>query len=332
MMKGETTSELGRKHAVTLQNGQEINIERVTVLYRDQGLSSGFINTEYNHHYSKRKEQMKQIPGAKFASRKNEQLRESNERYEDFYRMGHFIDKLGKAPKGMSEKAASEWAAKEVRKYHFDYTDFTKAEKTVMLRAFPFYKWTRKALPLMSSMLFVKPGKMMAYPKIASGVSDSLMSTEDMDPDSDNGFMPNYQGYVPPFVNDLWAYQVAGEPGETGAFGRMATPQMDALNTAGSPVNSAWNLFNPVFKEPLEQLAGVNMGNMNLPMETGMDRIDSVAGNTPQTAQLNNLFKKMGLYGSDEDAAKVMNKDDLIRLLTGMGYYENAFPNPYEED
>ncbi len=97
-------------------------------------------------------------------------------------------------------------------------------------------------------------------------------------------------------------------------------------------MSGAINLLNPMFKEPLEQLAGVNMGNMNLPMENGQDRIDSLAGTTPQTAQLNNLFKKMGLYGSEEDAAAVMNKDDLIRLLTGMGYYENAFPNPREED
>jgi hypothetical protein len=322
----ETSEAIGKKHVVTLQNGTQLDVAKVHAYYRDQGLATGFINTEYRHHYNRFKEKMHSIPGVKFASNRNEGLRQFNENYEDFYRMAHFIDKLGKAPKGMGNKAAAEWAAKSVRKYHFDYTDFTHAEKAVMLRIFPFYKWTRKALPLMSSMMFAKPGKMMVYPKVMEGISESLVSSDDLSPEGEhNGFMPNYRGIVPSSIADMWSYQVAGDTGYDAEgqqnYFRMSTPQMDAMNNASNPVNAAESLLNPMFKFLPEQLKGETLG-MGLPIENDSDKVMEENGQVipNRLAHPMNMFP-LGSMITNMDRGD-MDQDAWIRLLTGMGYRE----------
>lgn len=302
---GETNSELGRKIVVRRPH-QQLSAERVAVLYKDQGLSSGFINTEYRHHYSKRREQIRAIPGTKKIGQMNDTLREKNESFEDFFRMGHFIDKLQKAPANLTDVKAAEWAAREVRKYHFDYSDFSRFEKVWMLRAFPFYKWTRKALPLMSSMMFLKPGKMMVYPKAMTAASEYATGTDDLS-GADQSFMPNYTGYVPSFVQDLWGYQV----GEN-EFARIATPQMDAMRGLSGPTGLAYDLLNPLAKVPLEQLEGHTMGNMNFTLDDSGDRIDHVMRTVPLGSIAVNI--KNGNF----------QKDDFIRALTGMGYYDTT--------
>jgi hypothetical protein len=316
---------IGKKHVVTLQNGTNVNVEKVHAWYRDQGLSTGFINTEYRHHYNAAKEKLHSIPGVQKISNANEGLRQFNENYEDFYRMAHFIDKLGKAPKGMSNFAAAEWAAKSVRKYHFDYTDFTHAEKATMLRIFPFYKWTRKALPLMSSMLFVKPGKMMAYPKAMEGMSEGLVSSDDLSPGEEhNGFMPNFYGVAPVNVTDMWAYQVSGEAGPDAhgdqRYLRMSTPQMDSLNGASDPQGLATSLFNPLFKVPIEQLQGETMSSMHLPVENKGDSVEGQEGDKGwfdgRIAHLLRQFPQTQVLANYESGK--FEDDDFLRLISGM--------------
>lgn len=335
-LKVESQKSIGSKHVVTLKNGDVIDAARAHDLYREHGLSTGFVNTEYRHHYSKAKENLRRVPGVKAVGRGNEGLREFAEDYEDFFRMGHFIDKLGKAPKGMSEFKAAEWAAKEVRKYHFDYTDFTKAEKTVMLRAFPFYKWTRKALPLMSSMMFVKPGKMMAYPKAMEGLSEGLVNSDDLSADDGhNGFMPNYMGIVPSTIADMWSYQVGGETGYDAqgdqSYLRMSTPQMDSLNGLSNPVNLAESLMNPLAKAAWEQGTGETL-SMGLPIanEDGIVDGKQVDNDNPspddkgflnnRTAHLLSMIPPGAILSNYERGD--LDSDALIRLLTGMGYRE----------
>ncbi len=322
----ETADKIGKKHAVTLQNGTNVNIADLHAWYADQGLSTGFINTEYRHHYNKTKERLHRVPGVQRLSNANEGLREFNENYEDFYRMAHFIDKLGKAPSSMSNQAAAEWAAKSVRKYHFDYTDFTKAEKVAMLRIFPFYKWTRKALPLMSSMMFVKPGKMMVYPKVMEGVSESLVASDDLSPGVDhNGFMPNYYGIVPSSIAEMWAYQVSGETGPdaegTQGYFRMQTPQMDSMGVLSHPEETAQGLLNPMLKGLIEQIKGETLG-MGLPVANADDTVEEEDGRliNNRWSHLLNMFPP-GAVATKMDRGD-MDSDALIRLLTGMGYNE----------
>jgi len=331
-LKVPSTAELGKKHVVTLKNGKVIDVVGAHRLYREHGLSTGFINTEYRHHYNRFKEKLHSVPGVQKISNANEGLRQFNENYEDFYRMAHFIDKLGKAPKGMSEFQAAEWAAKSVRKYHFDYTDFTHAEKAVMLRVFPFYKWTRKALPLMSSMLFVKPGKMMAYPKAMEGMSEGLVSSDDLSPGEEhNGFMPNYYGIAPSNVTSLWEYQVSGEAGPDAKgdqlYAAMSTPQMDSLNFLSSPQDGLYSLLNPLLKVPYEQALGETRGNMRLPVanEDGIVNGEQVDNDNPGEADkgfINNRYGHLlrtvppGQMLANFESGK-FDEVDLARILSG---------------
>ncbi len=71
---------------------------------------------------------------------------------EDNARIAHFIDRLRKGD-------TAEAAAMSVKKYLFDYGDLTDIERNVLNRAFFFYSWTRKNLPLQLHSLVTTPWK-----------------------------------------------------------------------------------------------------------------------------------------------------------------------------
>lgn len=336
-------SDIAKKTAAVLRNGTKINMEKATVLYFDQGLKTGFFNTERtaNSKFGKLAQRLREAPGTKQATKGHEKLREIGEGWEDHFRIAHFLDALEKAPRNMNELQAAEWAADKVRRYHFDYTDFTQFEKTVMLRVFPFYKWTRKAAPLMMTMLFTKPGKAMAYPKVMNAVSQGV-SSNDLTEADPNGFMPNYEGIVPEWMRDMWAYKIDEEDNAAqgqGTYFKLTTPQMDIYSQMGNPVGTASMLTNPLIKTPYEQLAGESFpgGNMDLKIEGGDKRIDQLMRQLPATSYLN---KEMRGRSSDEARASfasgvgIYKNDEMSQLMEGLrtgqigGEEPKEAPNP----
>lgn len=304
--------------------GHKLTPENVWVLYNDRGIKTGFFNTEFDNQYSMLGNKLRTNPVTSATSAGHVKMRSMGEWYEDYFRLAHFVHALERSPAKSLEKAA-DMAAAEVRKYHFDYTDFTNFEKTVMLRTFPFYKWTRKAIPLMMTMLFTKPGKIAAYPKIMNTVSNSV-STHDIGGD-DNGLAPNYEGIVPSWIQDLWAYQIPsiGEEGEQDAFGQgnetyfnLATPQMDSYKALTHPGNTAYGLLNPFAKvvdqQGAEQLSGNSIGDLlganNYEFKDAGDHANSLAKLTPQT----NFLEKL-LTGP--------SAEEVLTYGTGLGLYEN---------
>ncbi len=317
------------------KDGHKVTMEDLVVLYNDQGLKTGFFNTEFPEQFSKVETGVRgavnKFTGKFRANKKAEpgtglsdvhqKMRSAGEWYEDYLRMAHFVHAMEKH--GGSIQSAAKKAAEEVRKYHFDYTDFTNFEKTVMLRAFPFYKWTRKALPLMLTMLFTKPGKIMTYPKIMNTISNTV-STGDIG-DDPNGYAPNYEGIVPAWIQDLWAYQIA-EYGDDDAFHQqnesyfnLATPQFDSYKTLTNPGNTAYGLLSPIAKVP-DQITNMATGHSaseavgEEPMYTGDGvggALSTFAKNTPQT---NFLQKILNGNLSGEDAAT---------FGTGLGIYQS---------
>lgn len=337
----------GKKVALTLSDGTPITHEQVWVAYNDQALKTGFFNTEFDEQYSKLGNVMRQGSATQAAANVHTKMRNAGEWYEDYLRMAHFQFALRKSGAKDLESAAK-FAAAEVRKYHFDYTDFTNFEKTVMLRAFPFYKWTRKALPLMTTMLFTKPGKVMAYPKVMNAAQNTL-TTNDIAGD-DNGFAPNYEGIVPGWIQDLWSYQIAGDPEEGDqTWFNVNTPQMDIYKNITSPGSSAYGLLNPFIKQPIEQLQGnfadeesgqtlaglfrkadfptdrdengIPDSSMNIPLNTNDEeelsgRLASLMRTTPQ----GNFLQKLGLVEGETDQGSF---EDVFAFLSGLGIYEN---------
>lgn len=316
-LKTESQAERGRKVVGKLKGGKEVTAEEAWVAYHDQGLKTGFFSTEFDSHYSRTADKLHQKAGEQLGN-VHDAVRSKGERYEDYLRMGHFLHALEHS--GAKDlKTAAEHAADQVRKYHFDYQDFTKFEKMVMLRAFPFYKWTRKAAPLMMTMMFMKPGKFLVYPKAMNSISDSISTSDMVD---NNGLAPNYEGIVPGWMQDMWAYKIAEGAGAAGGgmdqgtgdtYFNMATPQMDSFKSVIDPGGSFMQFLNPMVKVPLEQLQGQSLGNMRLPVQSGKQRGSELMRMTPQT----NFLNKMAGSNSDKGNA-------LLSFMSGLGFYGNT--------
>ena len=90
---------------------------------------------------------------------------------EDNARIAVFLDQLDK---GKSFKDAS----KSVRKYLFDYSELTDFEKNVMRRAWPFYTWSRKNIPLQIQSLLQQPRKYQVYGKGMRAFQEPETKTE----------------------------------------------------------------------------------------------------------------------------------------------------------
>lgn len=259
----------------TKGRGETVTLEDILKGYMDYGMMSTFANTDIG-------QGLRGLSGSgttnsrirKGARKTNEKVHEIGEGFEDWLRMAHFIDVVKKS-KAHTLDGAFDEAARQVTKYHFDYTDFSQFEKSWMLRAFPFYKWTRRGAPLMLAQLFMTPGKMVALPKamdtlsglgfnpVAGFTDDPLFSTQDVHDDK-NGHLPDYRGIAPAWVRDLFAYQMNPAPDDEYAnYARIQTPMIDGLNLfnqmAADPDPRTWGtatgLLNPFLKGGIESLS-----------------------------------------------------------------------------
>lgn len=347
-------------HVVTLKGGRKVNAGEVLRLYYEHGLSTTFVNTDLQA--GVRSLASTGLHGNKLTktiSRIDKKFRGAGEGFEDYFRLAHFIGVLEKSGKGSLEKAAIE-AAQRVRRSHFDYSDFSKFEKTVMLRAYPFYKWIRRGAPLMLAHMFMTPGKMMAPVKVqnwAEGMGfdpaglwtdDPVMSTQDVKEDK-NGLLPDYQGIAPGFVRDLFAYQMQpAADDEYAHYFRFQTPQIDGLNFVTSLVAAAGEdslmdahgasggntLLNPVIKsilelgrnrnldpdQPYEIYGGEYNQNMGISDEEAVGTYLARQAN-PWTNLIQKVLKNEGVIGKGKDDSYQTSRD-LLSFLTGLGFYQ----------
>ena len=105
-----------------------------------------------------------------------------NQNLENIARVAHYI---GKREAGLNHTQA----AASVKKYLFDYFDLTPFEKKYLRRAFLFYTFTRKNIPLMASSIVEHPRFLLNYGRMAQTGREK---TPDWVPDSvifenDNG-------------------------------------------------------------------------------------------------------------------------------------------------
>jgi hypothetical protein len=105
----------------------------------------------------------------KFDPRRGSNLiREQSERREDFFRFTHFLHAFKEELPTSLKRAGSEEAAIQaatrasayrVNKYLFDYGASTLFEKKYLKRLFPFYTYTRKAMPALAEGMFLHPSQ-----------------------------------------------------------------------------------------------------------------------------------------------------------------------------
>jgi len=320
---GKDQSTKGTDVLFTMKNGEKITVERALIAYHDQGLRSGFVNTDPQA-TAGLIGRLSSTQGTKQLAGGHRKLRHWGENHEDWLRSSHFLDVVAKSEKPFEE--AIKDAAWAVRKYHFDYTDFTNFEKMVMVRAFPFYKWTRKAMPLMIGQMFMRPGKMMVYPKVMNAMSNQL-SSQDFTEDP-NGFAPNFTGIAPQWMMQLMAYQMAtdNEQGQTTSL-RIATPGLEGLTAVTNIPAAGYALANPFAKLIGEQALGHTVSDepwagsseFNIELDSKEERIKHLmrnVGGSWGSFAAKTIGQNRGGFDNE------LSRNDYLQQLTGLGFYD----------
>lgn len=321
----ELHSPVGKKNSnpvfFTRPDGEKITAEKALVLASDEGLNTGFINTTLDEgaesvgHVSRYDLQSKPI--LKAIPKMHEKVRKAGEVGEDFPRFAHFLYALNKAPRHMNLKQAAQWAANDVKHFHFDYSDATKFETNVMMRAFPFYKWTRKAVPVITAQLFLNPSKMMWYPKTMTALSSGLVEGY---ADEKNGFVPNYADSVPDYLKNMLAYPIGTDEEGHDTYLNIQTPQWDGLKALLDPGNVASLMSNPIVKMPYEQIMDKPLVDYGDPgFDSSQDRYSNMMGILPQGKFVDKLINRKDGALKENGAVD----ETALSFVTGLGFYED---------
>ena len=266
--------------------GKKFSAEEVEALYRRGGLETSFIETE--------------VIGA--SRRKiSHAITEGSQQREKYVRMATFIDSMDKALKrGVSVQKAVEKAAFRVRKYHFDYTDLTPAERK--LRTFiPFYTYTRKELPLLLEHTLTNPGKIVAPMKAGSAVETML----GVEKDPDDPF-PGIDGLVPEYLKDQQIIQKGNNEIFTPG---LPTDMLGSMGPRSFVKTQAGNLA-PWLKGPLELGTG-----KSFPLGYNLKKKDQ-----SETEMILRYLGAYAPYGNLVRDSKSSISERLINIMTGAGY------------
>ena len=207
----------------------------------------------------------------------------ATEARDDMVRLDHFMHILENPPKhikGMDE--LMDYAAQRVRKSHPDGADLTAFERAHMRKIFPFYSWTRKAIPLVIESALTKPGRHLVYPKAMY----NLAQANGIEPESLSEPFPEHMMFPD------WLTEKATGP--TMHFGSDMTsldigmPDVDLANDflAGGPKGLATGvvgMMNPLIKGPIELATGSKLATQ-MPVQDVGEYLDYSIPGTSQVA------------------------------------------------
>lgn len=284
-------------------NGKAYTTGDIWALYIQHGLKQGFVSTEFEQAMGK----AASTGASAKLGKVQDKITHMSETREDIFRMAHFIHVIRTSGIKNMDKAAAE-AAERVRKFHFDYNDFTPAERMGIARMIPFYKWTRKALPLMIEMLFAQPGKMGLYNKVMANAQDAIGM-------GGQGYGTGGDEIIPEWVRTS-NYFALGAVGGESLYAKMALPMSDALTTAGNPITSFTQMMHPGLQAAVEisQQHVIGSGDVGAPID---NNIKYAASYTPQT---NQLWKQFDSYTQ----GKGINMPALAAFFSGLGINVNT--------
>lgn len=309
----DRTDTKDRRRVVVRRNREELDQTEAALLYQEHGLGSTFINTEVKHG-------MNQIPGL---SRVNDKVRGLGEFSEDIPRMAHFLDAMNKAPSHLNMKEAASYAAEQVRKYHFDYSDVSKFEKTVLMRVFPFYTFTRKVIPLYAQMIFQRPGRLLTMPKAYAAAMEGFGPQVEDEQGVTDGLNPNYDA----IGTSQWVRDAGGMPFPLPGFGntedgiayhRPQDPLGQAMVRVDQPGYTAGMLANPALKllDKLGQPDVKKWNEQQNKMETVNPFWDQLTKDTiPQTK----LAEEFGNWKGAKGGRRKENREKFFSTLLGTG-------------
>lgn len=168
---------------------------------------------------------------------------------EDVRRMTMFADGLAKAERAGIKNfdEALNYAAEHTRKYLFDYSDFSNFERNFLGRLVPFYKWTRKAVPLLTEMLIFKPGKIAVMPKMLEAQNTAAGAPP---ADGENyPWMATADAVIPTWMRlnpMMYMGDNSGPDGETfGTYGAIPNPFSETFSRIVDPVIPGGETIDP---------------------------------------------------------------------------------------
>jgi len=208
-----------------------------------------------------------------------------NRTIENFYRVAHYLDKIGK---GFSPSKA----LASVNEFLFDYSALSSVEKSVARRILPFYAWQKNITRLALTYPFKNPTRTWLLTKA------NLLTKDNKNEGMDFRFLPDYlQGYIDTGVTN--------KEGENYFFStRGINPLADIMPSLSS--------INPILKIILERMTKQNLytgKDFSSPyqnVENGQNQkaLPSlwrhIASQFPQFTTIENIIKPYARYDTGE--------------------------------
>lgn len=271
-------------------------------------------------------------PFQPFGGKIQKVAREVSETREHLARLAHFLYAIENT-KANSLEDLFEKSAQRVRKYHPDGLDLTTTEKHVLRRLFPFYAWTRKAIPLILEGVVTNPAKIMAYPKVMSAMQEQQgIDSSVSDPWPEDQLFPDWlSGNVigPTFdPQSALSKAISRSDNEVGyTVVNPGNPATDILEDyANNPIKGIGNSITPFLKIPAE----IGFGTEFMSGAPITDKTDYVDKNIPILATISRMTQGgIGtglLEGGDLKGkeTKPFNPQALLNYLTGAGIMDTG--------
>jgi hypothetical protein len=304
MQGGGAPGPKGKQIALTMKNGEQITNDMVYVSAFQQGiLPTTRVLEDIPDDVATALDKIKPLGG------KGQKAAHSISEGRDHYvRLAHYIDSLKKSNKPFLQ--ATEDAAAVVRKWHPDGMDLTKFERNVMRRMFPFYSWTRKAMPLIVESLVATPGKVMAYPK-GQYLLQNMMGIE-----SQNMSDPfPVDQLFPDWIREKGIGPIMGGPGDYTVI-NPGNPTMDLISQFSDPGRATIGMINPAARVPFELASGTEV-QTGAPLEGRTT--DYLIKQVPGLSHVGRATGEFGVSETTKENSQGVNLQNILNMLTAGG-------------
>lgn len=340
---------------------ESIDDFQIISMYREKALQSHFINEDIARDLVARGAK-RRGPGRYLTNNAwTRNIIDASGFRENYFRMANFIHSM---KKGLQEgirnlDELSEYAADKVRKYNFDYGDFTPREQTLIRYIFPFYKWTRRAVPTLLVSMYQNPRVFNIWNAFNRNFQQSGIfgASAASDPNSPN--LPAWTDTTPSWMLQAGGFPIAKTGGDE-VFGAFPLPSVDTLTFLTKPtlgenpnyiegmasgaLDTARGLLNPALQVPFNLVGGTLEGGTNVPKagdifspsipgreQSGIQQtIDALmpmlAGPVSRLNQMARYEQYAAGNPNVPPTSTIPFNPALVRSLTGTTYYANTEP------
>lgn len=313
LMGGGASTPAGKRTALTMRNGKHLTNDEVYVSAFQQGiLPTTRVLEDIPDDAMNMMNRFQPFGGSV-----RNWVHGFSESRDHYVRLAHYVDALKKSPKSFAEAQVD--AAAIVRKWHPDGMDLTPFERNVMRRVFPFYSWTRKAIPLVVESLVATPGKTMVYPKmqylaqLVSGTNGSNMS----DP------FP-YDQLFPDWIREKGIGPMLGSSGSYGVI-NPSNPTLDIISQVNDPGKMGLGMLNPGARISFELATGQE-ATSGAPIEG--HGTDYAIKQIPGLSHLGRATGEFGVSDTTKEQSQGYNMQNIINLFSALGMQNTG---PYQK-